>query len=174
MDSLSRFWHRLGDAEYLHLILEPLPLYGCLFGLIFLLAALGMKVPKIQTLALVVIAASALSYYPYLKQREASTPQIAILLPKNGQKTIASGLQQRKQEQWLYYVTAGCCLLTLAGRKSKFGPVLLTGSLVGGIAVILFSGMAHLRDAEVFHPNIGAEPSTAVTMPVTLGKPKAQ
>ena len=69
MRELNQLWSSLQDPEYLHLLLEPLPVFGFALGMIFLVAGLIMNQNKTRMLALVVIIASAGSVHWYLKMR---------------------------------------------------------------------------------------------------------
>ena len=64
MRELSNLWQSLDDPEYLHLLLEPLPLFGLGIGLIFVVAGLLMAQPQMKLLALIVIVLSCASVQP--------------------------------------------------------------------------------------------------------------
>ena len=48
MDNLKLLFSNLGDPEYLRLLLEPLPIYGLMLGIIDFIASFIFKERKMQ------------------------------------------------------------------------------------------------------------------------------
>ena len=70
---LREFAHlteKLKDPEYLHLLLEPLMVWGLGIGVIAFLFAFFFGERKMQMVALAVIIISCLVVVPYIKQRK--------------------------------------------------------------------------------------------------------
>ena len=76
LTNLDILLSRIKDAEYAHLLLEPLPLFGLLFGLIFFAVGLYMGQDKCRVAALIVIACSCASVIPYSNYRNKAMPRI--------------------------------------------------------------------------------------------------
>ncbi|CAN5863521.1 hypothetical protein BH11VER1_BH11VER1_20070 [soil metagenome] len=145
--NLDILFRRIGDAEYAYLLLEPLPLFGLLFGLIFLFFS------KSRRLALIVIAVSCASATPYMKLRETATPR--ILAMQEGQMTsrILAQNKLRKDVQWVYtsMTWAAVAAIFLGGRFGRLSNGIL---IAGAVAALLVSAWLHMKEAEVYHPNI--------------------
>jgi hypothetical protein len=61
---MSAFFHALNQPEYVHALLNPLPVYGLALGLIALLVALFLKNRSAQIPALIIIFIAAASAWP--------------------------------------------------------------------------------------------------------------
>lgn len=150
--NLNVLLNRLRDPEYSHLLLEPLPLFGLLFGLLFFAIGLYLKQDKCRIAALVVIAVTCGSAMLYGKLRQRALP--GILRDSPGKVVVVrEQTELRKRTLWVYYVTGGFALLALVG-GGKLGAWSNVVLLVGGTFALIFSTWLHLKEAEVYHPNI--------------------
>jgi len=154
MRELTSLWHSIGDAEYLHLLLEPLPLFGLGMGLIFLLGSYLLGAKNIRMLVLVVMAVSCASVQPYVKLRVKSEPRVLALQDPAYHALIRQQTERRSSSAWIYYGLAAVCLITLAfGRGGK-------SLLFTAVTLILCSGgfvhavWLHKKECEVYHRNI--------------------
>jgi hypothetical protein len=59
----------------------------------------------------------------------------------------------RQDTLWVYYATAGLAILALVS-GGKIGTWMNIAFLVGGTVALVFSLWLHMKEAEVFHPNI--------------------
>ena len=137
LTNLDTLIDRLKGAEYAYLLLEPVPLFGLLFGLLFFGVGIFLKQSKCRILALLVIAATCGSVLPYLKYRNQAMQRVTAIrevsLPKIKQQS-----QLRNDTKWVYYGTAWLALLTLI-TSGRFGTLLNYGLLLVGTFVFVFS-----------------------------------
>ena len=151
---LNQLWTSLGDAEYLHLLLEPLPLYGVGFGLVFLLVTHLAGEGKGLLLSLLLIGASAASVWPYHHLREEAMPRVLATRDTALVPLIQEQTQRRAAVEWAYYAVAGVAALALVARAGGKGRSLITLTLVGGAALFCLSLWLHKKECEVYHRNI--------------------
>jgi len=144
---------RLKDAEYGYLLLEPIPLYGLFFGLIFFLVGLYMKQDKTRLVALVIIAASCASVMLYSKLRTKAMPRILATREISYVPRIKEQSKLRNDTKWVYYGTAVMAAVALIG-AGKLGSLGNYGVMVTGFLALLFSVWLHMKEAQVYHPNI--------------------
>jgi hypothetical protein len=149
---------RIKDAEYAHLLLEPLPLFGLLFGLIFFAVGLWGREDKTRLIALLVIAGSCASVIPYSNYRDRAQPRILEMMPLK--KSFRDQTALRQDSQWVYFTVAGIAILALIG-SGKVGQLASYGVLITGLAALGFSVWLHMKEAEIFHPNIRGAPTKA-------------
>jgi hypothetical protein len=146
---------RLKDAEYFYLLLEPLPLFGLFFGLIFFAVGLYMEQDKCRIAALIVIFVSCCSVYPMMKERMKAQPRVILdtSITHVSADTFKRQTQLREDTKWIYYSVGGLALLSLiaGGKLGTWSNVVL---LVGGTLAVIFSVWLHMKEAEVYHPNI--------------------
>lgn len=167
--------NRIKDAEYAHLLLEPVPLFGLLFGLLFFAVGLWGREDKTRVIALLVIAAACASVIPYSTYRERAQPRVLEMMPLK--KSIKDQTTFRQDTQWVYLTVAGIALLALIS-SGKVGQLAGYGVLVTGLGALVFSIWLHMKEAEIFHPNIRGVPTriipAAPAATQTTAPPKAQ
>jgi hypothetical protein len=151
---LTTLWTRLEDAEYLHLVLEQVPLFGLGFGLLFLIIATAMGEPKSRLVALIVIAASCLSVAPYVKSRAQSTPRILAIYDKAFHPSITQQIQRRVDTRWYYYGMAALAIATIFFARPGVFSSLLISTIVAASVIFLHTCWLHRKECEVFHPNV--------------------
>jgi hypothetical protein len=153
LTNLDILLSRLKDAEYSYLLLEPLPLFGLFFGLIFFCVGLYMKQPKARIVALVVIAVACGSVFFYAKLRNRAMPRILATREISYLPHIKEQSKLRADTKWIYYVTAIVAVVALIG-GGKLGALGNYGVLATGTLALLFSLWLHMKEAQVYHPNI--------------------
>lgn len=171
LTNLKILWNRLGNPEYLHLLLEPIPLAGLFFGLLFFSVGLFLKQDKTRLIALIVLAAASLSVIPYTQARDRAMDRILKLRDASYTRLINQQTKLRKETRWVYYTIAGLALITLlgGGKIAALGNYLL---LIAGLAALIFTLWLHLKEAEVYHPNlrkatVGMARHPSIVPPVT-------
>lgn len=146
---------RLKDAEYFYLLLEPVALFGLLFGLIFFAVGLYLAEDKCRIAALIVIVVSCWSVYPMMKERAKAQPRVILdtSITHVSAETFKRQTQLRQDTKWIYYCLGGFALLVLiaGGKLGNWSNIVL---LVAGILGVVFSVWLHMKEAEVYHPNI--------------------
>ena len=157
MKDITLLIEKLGDAEYRHLLLEPILIYGVLLGRFGFVFAFLFKERKMQLVALIVIIFSSLMVVPYLNARSAADKRAERLFVAQAEQ-ISEQRETRKDAQWAYFLVAGLAGVTLLMGPHKGKPGLLVGiaTVVAGAGLVLFSASMHLKDSRVYHPNLRA------------------
>lgn len=154
MRELTALWNSLGDAEYLHLLLEPLPLFGLGFGLLLLIAAVLMRDGKIRTLALIMIIASAASVQPYQAMRAKSEPRILALQDPSFHAITLAQSDRRKSAAWLYYAIAAWGTIALVTSRKGGGLIVTIVTFTLCSTGFVTAVWLHKKECEVYHRNI--------------------
>lgn len=151
---LTTLWQSICDPEYLHLLLEPLPLYGLGIGLTFLIVSFMFGEVKSRLLALGIICVSCASVWPYIDLRDKATPRILATRSPDFAPLIQEQTQRRKDWAWPYYaMTLFSAIALLAARSPKGRPVLFLVVIFGAL-LFWFSIWLHKKECEVYHRNI--------------------
>ncbi len=152
LSNLNILFSRLRDSGYAYMLLEPLLLYGIFFGVIFYGIGQYMGQPKCRGAALIVIGLCSLSIVPCLSLRHRAQPRELEIRPSES-KLIKEQYQRRVDSKWIYFALAIAAALALisGGKLASFSNIAIIG---GGGIVILFSAWMHMKEAEIYHPNI--------------------
>jgi hypothetical protein len=154
MRELTALWNSLGDAEYLHLLLEPLPLFGLGFGLLLLIAAFLMRDGKMRVLALIVVVVSSASVQPYQAMRTKSEPRILALQDPSFHAITLDQSSRRKSAAWLYYAIAAWGMIALVTSRKGAGLIVTSITFALCTAGFITAIWLHKKECEVFHRNI--------------------
>lgn len=146
---------KLKDPEYLHLLLEPIMIWGLAIGVIAFLFAYFFGERKMQLVALGVIIISSLAVGPYLKQR-AQADERVVKLRADMKEQIEASQERRRDSRGAYLLVAALAGLTVLMGAHKGMPGMLAGigTVLAGAVVVVHGAWLNLKDAEIYHPNI--------------------
>jgi hypothetical protein len=155
---LREFAHltdKLSDPEYLHLLLEPIMIWGLGIGVIAFLFSFFFGERKMQFVALAVIMVSALAVMPYLEQRKKADARV-VKLRADVKEMIDESAERRRDSRGAYVLVAALAGLTIlmGAHKGKPGMLAGIGTAIAGAVVVVHGAWLHLKDAEIYHPNI--------------------
>jgi len=113
-------FEHLSNPEYLHVLLNPLPIYGLAAGLLGLVIAMISRVPAARVTALAVIFVSTLAAWPVYHYGEAAYDRVLSMADSDGGKWLEE--HQRRGEQLIYVFYAVAALAALALGAERFAP----------------------------------------------------
>lgn len=96
----------LQQPEYLHVLLNPLPIYGLLVALFGLIAATYLRSRGGQLTALVLIFACALSAWPVAYHGEQAYQRVLIAVDEPGQAWLKAHEDRAETLIYFYYALA--------------------------------------------------------------------
>ena len=151
---LTTLWQSIRDPEYLHLLIEPLPLYGLGLGLMFFIVAFVVGERRCRLVALALVCVSCASVWPYTDLRAKATPRIIATRPPEYASVIREQTQRRVDWNWPYYAMTLFSLIALFTSQSPKGKPLLLVVVIGGVMLFWISIWLHKKECEVYHRNI--------------------
>ena len=96
----------LRQPEYLHVLLNPLPIYGLLVALLGLIAATYLRSRGGQVTALILIFASAVSIWPVAYHGEQAQERILVMADEDGRAWLKAHEQRADKLIYFYYALA--------------------------------------------------------------------
>src|SRR5215471_20970895 len=96
----------LSEPEYVHVLLNPLPVYGLTVGLIGLVVAICVRSRAATVVALVVVFISAAAAWPVYEYGEQSYDRVLSMTDSDGQAWLASHKERAEDLIWLFYALA--------------------------------------------------------------------
>jgi disulfide bond formation protein DsbB len=106
----------LRQPEYLHVLLNPLPIYGLLIALFGLIAAVYLQSRGGQLTALVLIFASALSAWPAKYHGDQAYDRVLSMADDDGQAWLKA--HEHRADELIYFYYA----LSLLSAAAIFAP----------------------------------------------------
>ncbi len=171
MDNLKLLFSNLGDPKYLQLLLEPVPVYGLMLGIIAFIAAFIFKERKMQICALLLIMISSIAGLPSLKERGHTGTRNKQVRAGNPEQ-ISEQRKAQDDTQWAYLAVAGLAGVTILMGAHKGKPGLFVGiaTIGAGTCMVIFGMSIH---SQVHHPGSSQEIGK-VSIPVATQRQAAK
>ena len=156
----------LRQPEYLHVLLNPIPVYGLAIALFGLIAATYLQSRGGQLTALVLIFATAISIWPVMRQGELAESPVLGLADEPGQAWLKAHEHRAEELVWFYYALAGLAAAAIfvpkkwprTARPLVFATVLLAFvSLGAGMYIAHAGGKIRHREFRNVAPPVTTE-----------------
>lgn len=119
MTGLHDFLQQLRQPEYVHVLLNPIPVYGMISGILALVVALILRSRPAQITAFVVVIFAALSVWPVGEYGERGYDRVYSMSDKDGQQWLDEHMHRADLGIWVFYVTAAVAAAALIVPKFK-------------------------------------------------------
>ena len=148
-------WQHLGDPEYLHVLLNPLPVYGLSMGVLALVIALVARSRPARLAALAIVFVSAISAWPVYHYGQAGYDRVLSMSDDQGSKWLEEHMRRAEKLIPIFYIVAGVAAATAAAewklRRAAVPLAIVTAVLasanLGGGGYIGYAG-GHVRHKE--------------------------
>ena len=152
---MNTFLQHLRDAEYMHVLLNPLPVYGLAFGTLALALALFLQNYRVSVAALVLVFVGAISAWPVYQYGESAYDRVKSMSDAPGEQWLDEHMARGEQMIWLFYVLAGVAAIgvgaVLKWPRTSFPitvvTLVLAGVTLGTGGYIAYAG-GHVRHRE--------------------------
>jgi hypothetical protein len=152
---VNTFFQHLRDAEYMHVLLNPLPVYGLAFGTLALALALFLRNYRVTVAALVLVFVAAISAWPVYQYGESAYDRVKSMSDAPGEQWLDEHMARGEKMIWLFYVLAGVAAIgvgaVLKWPRTSFaitvGTLVLAGVTLGTGGYISYAG-GHVRHRE--------------------------
>ena len=132
----------LRQPEYIHVLLNPLPVYGLLTGLIGLVIALVLKSRRAQLATLVLVLITSASAWPVYEFGQQGYDRVLSMADEAGQAWLDEHKQRGEDLIWIFYVLAALSAIAIAAPiKWPKASVPLAVAVILLSAVTLGSGV---------------------------------
>ncbi len=154
-------WQHLGDPEYLHVLLNPLPVYGLAMGVLALAIALITRSRAARLAALAVVFVAALSAWPVYEKGQAGYDRVLSMSDDQGGKWLEEHMRRAEKLIYVFYgVAALAALAALSEWKLRRAAVPLgIATLVLASANLGVGGYIGYAGGHVRHKEFRFEPA---------------
>ena len=138
----------LRQPEYVHVLLNPLPVYGLLIAWIGLLIAFFSKSRRAQLAALVLVLMTSLSAWPVYEFGQQAYDRVLSMTDDDGERWLDEHRDRGEDLIWLFYALAVLSAAAIAAPikwpKSSallvFAVILLGAGTLGSGSYIAYAG----------------------------------
>lgn len=150
IDFVSRLFRQ---PEYIHVLINPLPIYGLALSLLGLVLALLLRSRRAQIAALALVLVSAASAWPAAEYGEQAYDRVLSMTDGDGQAWLDEHARRANELVLFFYVLAAVSLLAiiLPIKWSKSGPMLASITLLLGVAVLVMGGYIAYAGGRIRH-----------------------
>jgi len=148
-------FEHISNPEYLHVLLNPLPVYGLAMGVLGLIAALILRSRRARVTALLIILVSAFSAWPVYHYGEAGYDRVLSMSDDPGAKWLDEHKRRGENLIYVFYAVAALAAVTIvADIKLPNAAIplasitLLLGALTLGIGGYIAYPGGHVRHRE--------------------------
>lgn len=96
----------LHQPEYVHVLLNPLPVYGLLISWIGLIIAVVLKSRRAQFVTLVLVFVSSLSAWPVYEFGQQAYDRVLSMTDEDGERWLDEHQDRAEDLIWVYYALA--------------------------------------------------------------------
>jgi uncharacterized membrane protein YoaK (UPF0700 family) len=106
MTEVHEFLQQLRQPEYVHVLLNPIPVYAMASGILALIIALILRSRPAQITAFVVVIFAALSVWPVGQFGERASDRVYSMSNKEAEQWLDVHMHRADVGEWVFYVTA--------------------------------------------------------------------
>jgi peptidoglycan/LPS O-acetylase OafA/YrhL len=107
----------LQQPEYLHTLINPLPIYGLVVAFCGLAATLVFRIRSARVVALSLIFICALSAWPAAHFGEEAYDRVLSMADENGQAWLKEHNRRADELVWVFYVLAAVAIAAIVAPK---------------------------------------------------------
>ena len=113
-NAMNTFFQHLRDPEYMHVLLNPLPVYGLTFGTLALVLALFLGNHRVTVAALVLVFVGAISAWPVYQYGESAYDRVKSMSDPAGEQWLDEHMARGEKLIWMFYVLAAVSAVGIA------------------------------------------------------------
>jgi len=119
MTEFNELLQQLRQPEYVHVLLNPIPVYAMASGILALLVALILRSRPAQVTAFIVVIVAALSVWPVGEFGERASDRVYSMSNKEAQQWLDVHMHRADIGEWVFYVTAAVAAAALVAPRFR-------------------------------------------------------
>lgn len=157
---MSIFFQHLRDPEYMHVLLNPLPVYGLSIAVIALALAIIFRSRAAIIVALIVIVISGMSAWPVLSYGQAAYDGIKSMSDPAGEQWLDEHMARGEQLIYAFYVLAALAAagILLPYKWPRSAMPLAIATLALGASTLGIGGWISYAGGHIRHKEFRFEP----------------
>ena len=152
---LEGFLKGLEQPEYIHVLINPLPVYGLAMGLVALMIGLALRSREARTGAFALIFIASALAWPVFHYGQQGYDRVKGMSDNEGEKWLDEHMRRAEQLIYVFYAVGALALVSIAvewKRPKAALPVAITTLVLATVALgiggyIAYAG-GHIRHKE--------------------------
>ena len=161
---IASFLQDLHDPKYVHVLINPLPVYGVAMGIIALIIALIQRSRRAQIVALLLLVIAAISAWPVAHYGEEGYDIALSLADDPGGAWLKAHEHRADQLIWSFYVLAAAAAAAIFAplKWPKLKTSLTSITLLLAFVALAMGGYIAYAGGRVRHPEFRHQPPPPV------------
>ncbi len=157
----ANFIQSLSQPEYIHVLINPLPVYGLAIAVIGLIIALFQRSRAAQVATLALILLCGVVAWPVMHYGEAGKDIAISLSDEQGQAWLEAHEHRAEDLVWAFYVLAGLAAVAILApmKWPKTSTMLAIATLLCSFAVLGIGGYIAYAGGKIRHREFRNEPA---------------
>ena len=147
------FLQTLKQPEYIHVLLNPLPVYATAMGVVGLVVALLLRSRAAQGIALGIVLIGCLSVWPVMEYGDHAADRVKAMSNADGQKWLHEHDQRADVAPWVFYPTGVIAVAAIIAlwKFPKVSRWLTLLALLGAMASVGVGGWISQAGGKIRH-----------------------
>jgi len=143
----------LRQPEYIHVLINPLPIYGVAMGLLGLVIAFFLGSRRAQIATLIVVLVSAASAWPVYEFGEQAYDRVLSMTDEPGQAWLDEHRDRGEDCIWFFYGLAVLSAVALVAPRKwpRFAKPLVASVILLGVATLGIGGYIAYAGGKIRH-----------------------
>jgi hypothetical protein len=149
--------------DYLHVLLNPIPVYGLAMGIVALLVAFALRSRAARVVALILICLSSAAAWPVWHYGEKAYDDVMMITDKEGTGWMDEHRSRAEKLIVAFYALAGLSLaaLLIPLKKPRADLALAIATLTLAVAVLGIGGWIAYAGGRIRHEEFRGTPAPA-------------
>jgi len=158
IDSILR---GLRQPEYVHVLLNPVPVYGLLLGWIGLIIAVVLKSRRAQLATLVLVLVTSLSAWPVYEFGQQAYDRVLSMTDQDGERWLDEHQDRAEDLIWIFYALAvlSAAAIAVPIKWPKSSASLVIAVILLGAAALGSGGYIAYAGGRIRHREFRNEPA---------------
>jgi len=143
----------LKQPEYVHVLLNPMPVYGLACGVLGLVVALVMKSAQARLVAMVIIIVASASVWPVVRYGHRGYDRVYAMSNAEGQQWLDVHVDRAADGQYVFYAAGLVALATILipGKFPRTAVPLVVATLAVALAALATGAWISHAGGQVRH-----------------------
>jgi hypothetical protein len=158
---LEGFLKGLKQPEYVHVLINPLPVYGLAMGLVGLIVALVLRSRGARCTALALILIASASAWPVSEYGQQGFDRVKGMSDGEGEKWLDEHMRRAEELVYVFYALGALALLSIAAewKRSRVALPLVIATFVLALAGLGIGGYIGYAGGHIRHKEFRFEPA---------------